>query len=219
MKEIKKTCIGIATLLTFGVGQNALAATVVNSAPAPGSDLDGDGIAYSMDNAEWVFNPEQYDGDGDGLADVIDPDDGDWLIPQPTDINLNVGGTYYIAPGDTLNINLSVNPWPGVGEPNQVPMEQFAYVGFQLDGVSSLDAFLLPFDPIATISADYLVTAGWDLNTSGTYNFTAYLNNNVGTWGTATGTVVVSAVPVPAAVWLFGSGLIGLIGFAKRKRK
>ncbi len=27
-----------------------------------------------------------------------------------------------------------------------------------------------------------------------------------------------SAVPVPAAVWLFGSGLIGLIGFAKRKK-
>ena len=26
-----------------------------------------------------------------------------------------------------------------------------------------------------------------------------------------------SVVPVPAAVWLFGSGLIGLIGFAKRK--
>ena len=28
-----------------------------------------------------------------------------------------------------------------------------------------------------------------------------------------------STVPVPAAVWLFGSGLIGLIGFAKRKTR
>jgi len=27
-----------------------------------------------------------------------------------------------------------------------------------------------------------------------------------------------SAVPVPAAVWLFGSGLIGLIGIARRKK-
>ena len=26
-----------------------------------------------------------------------------------------------------------------------------------------------------------------------------------------------SAVPIPAAVWLFGSGLIGLVGFARRK--
>ena len=28
----------------------------------------------------------------------------------------------------------------------------------------------------------------------------------------------VSAIPVPAAVWLFGSGLLALIGFARRKR-
>ena len=29
----------------------------------------------------------------------------------------------------------------------------------------------------------------------------------------------VSAVPVPAAVWLFGSGMLGLIGFARRKAR
>ena len=29
--------------------------------------------------------------------------------------------------------------------------------------------------------------------------------------------VVVSAVPVPAAAWLFGTGLLGLIGFGRRK--
>jgi len=28
----------------------------------------------------------------------------------------------------------------------------------------------------------------------------------------------VSAVPVPAAVWLFGSGLIGLVGVVRRKK-
>ena len=30
--------------------------------------------------------------------------------------------------------------------------------------------------------------------------------------------ITVSAVPVPAAAWLFGSGLLGLIGIAKRKK-
>jgi hypothetical protein len=29
---------------------------------------------------------------------------------------------------------------------------------------------------------------------------------------------VVSAIPVPAAVWLFGSGLLGLVGIARRKQ-
>jgi len=38
----------------------------------------------------------------------------------------------------------------------------------------------------------------------------AYEFDNSGTWS-------VSAVPVPAAAWLFGSGLLGLIGFSKRK--
>lgn len=33
------------------------------------------------------------------------------------------------------------------------------------------------------------------------------------------GTVNVSSVPVPAAVWLMGSGLIGLAGFSRRKNK
>ncbi len=32
------------------------------------------------------------------------------------------------------------------------------------------------------------------------------------------GTAVVAAVPVPAAVWLFGSGLLGLVGVARRKK-
>lgn len=34
-----------------------------------------------------------------------------------------------------------------------------------------------------------------------------------------TGDCSVNAVPVPAAVWLFGSGLLGLIGVARRRKK
>ncbi|MCF6203014.1 MAG: hypothetical protein L3J59_04980 [Methylococcaceae bacterium] len=34
----------------------------------------------------------------------------------------------------------------------------------------------------------------------------------------ASGSGSVSAVPVPAAVWLFGSGLVGLIGISKKKK-
>jgi hypothetical protein len=37
-------------------------------------------------------------------------------------------------------------------------------------------------------------------------------------WGLDNVQVQVSAVPVPAAVWLFGSGLIGLAAVARRKK-
>jgi len=50
--------------------------------------------------------------------------------------------------------------------------------------------------------------------TPGTYEWT---------WGSGASadafTLNVGAVPVPAAVWLFGSGLLGLIGVARRKAR
>lgn len=48
----------------------------------------------------------------------------------------------------------------------------------------------------------------------GTFIDTPDLNGH----GTGQLTLTVSAVPVPAAVWLFGSGLLGLVGYSKRKR-
>ena len=42
-------------------------------------------------------------------------------------------------------------------------------------------------------------------------------NSDLGHFVTVSVTSV-SAVPVPAAVWLFGSGLIGLVGVARRNR-
>jgi len=44
---------------------------------------------------------------------------------------------------------------------------------------------------------------------SGTYNY-AIPNDTI--------TLNIEAVPIPAAVWLFGSGLLGLVGMARRKK-
>ena len=51
----------------------------------------------------------------------------------------------------------------------------------------------------ATFVEEYNSTAGWISSLS-------------------SGTVSASVVPVPAAVWLFGTALIGLIGFGKRRK-
>ena len=64
------------------------------------------------------------------------------------------------------------------------------------------------------------------LNTSGISNVTLEFDLIAGGYASFDNLVIaasnvagdVSAVPIPAAVWLFGSGLIGLIGIARRKK-
>jgi len=48
------------------------------------------------------------------------------------------------------------------------------------------------------------------------YEFGGYMTNFDGEWTVYSESA--PAVPVPAAVWLFGSGLLGLVGMARRKK-
>jgi len=66
---------------------------------------------------------------------------------------------------------------------------------------------------------DFYVAAEIDANTKngfadGSNTFTMQFDDATGLTA-----VAMSAVPVPAAVWLFGSGLISLIGIARRKQQ
>ena len=55
---------------------------------------------------------------------------------------------------------------------------------------------------------------------SGGFSGTQYDLHLEGTFaGDITTIIQPSAIPVPAAVWLFGSGLLGLVGVARRKRQ
>ncbi len=55
------------------------------------------------------------------------------------------------------------------------------------------------------------------------YQFNVDTNNVIGVGSIGTGAVInvsgvsVAAVPLPAAVWMFASGLMGFLGFSKRK--
>jgi hypothetical protein len=50
---------------------------------------------------------------------------------------------------------------------------------------------------------------------NGTYSSISWTSTNENWYGITVGTAV---VPIPPAFWLFGSGLLGLIGIAKRKK-
>jgi len=60
--------------------------------------------------------------------------------------------------------------------------------------------------PVGDFTGD--IAGVWGTGTSGGGRYSANISN-----------LSATVVPVPAAVWLFGSGLVGLVGFAKRKSR
>jgi len=67
------------------------------------------------------------------------------------------------------------------------------------------DGSVIPDNLPATYSA---LLVGFEFDAAGT---------EIGSVFATVNSVTVSAVPVPAAAWLFGSGLLGLLGIARRK--
>ena len=100
------------------------------------------------------------------------------------------------------------------------------------------DIFGSPSDPFASIPTSGSYTDGglWHVNDGHSYRIyarvyaagwgggSAYIDDPLTfqlpsgvTFASASGSTYVAAVPLPATVWLFGSGLLGLIGVARRK--
>jgi len=69
-------------------------------------------------------------------------------------------------------------------------------------------SYVIGFSERDYVSTDVCVTMPFGSCINGYYD--ASVTNNRGTW-------TVSAVPVPPALWLFGSGLLGLVGISRRK--
>jgi len=82
---------------------------------------------------------------------------------------------------------------------------------------------LLNTGPFSNIQSYYwsateyapFTTYAWDFSTINGYQGSSNKSNSYYGWAVRSGDV--SAVPVPAAMWLFGSGLLGLVGVARRK--
>lgn len=82
------------------------------------------------------------------------------------------------------------------------PLGQTNNVGVNLNCTSASGNF--------TCFAEHKITVAEDPGSAGFATWVAQ-------WD-VTGTITPAPVPIPAAVWLFGSGLLGLVGIARRKR-
>ena len=84
--------------------------------------------------------------------------------------------------------------------------------GDDINKAGSLSFMLNPGDDFYVITEVEAISKGGYAD--GWNTFTMSFEDDTG----LTAATAVSAVPVPAAVWLFGSGLLGLVGVARRKR-
>jgi len=94
------------------------------------------------------------------------------------------------------------------------------------NGAGTVDGIMV--NAMSAVTGDFIVatvqfqTVGAALSSSG-LTLTELFTNPWASGGSAINPIFldgnVSVVPVPGAVWLFGSGLIALMSFARRKRK
>ncbi len=210
---MKKTAIAAALLLVSGVA---------SAAPITSIELTGGTFSMDYTNFDQIAPGEfanmtvgGYDGGARIAADLATNSIGYFqfgnfgpVLASTMQDPLNNGSNYRPLTGDITNgvLTLDLDSWTAwynnslfnQGTNNEC-VDVFGTV------TCSTGAATTTYD---AVTGEF--TAAWDSVIVG-----GSFNGNVGQW-VITGNV--SAVPVPAAVWLFGSGLIGLAGIARRRK-
>ncbi|MCW8933984.1 MAG: VPLPA-CTERM sorting domain-containing protein [Gammaproteobacteria bacterium] len=133
--------------------------------------------------------------------------------------SFNFDDTIAVSATDIINLN----PATWMISENQNAGGGFFKFDLQLDGTGGSRTELLSFS-ISGVDGDMVTSyaTGSSLNPSSSEYFAAHVAgfdeiNGVTSAQFAGSSLVV--VPVPAALWLFGSGLIALAGFARSKKR
>ena len=195
---LKKTAIATAMALTLGVGS----AQAVSVSTGGTFDMyDPTGALINVDTA---------------ITGFVDQDAGTWGVASTNTFYgllwTASGGTLYTAPG-TYTISLDDSATGGVGTAGQTMT--FTVGEGQVGGA-------IKFAWGSTTGID--VVNVWNVNADGSLSYATVPGMIDGPFPgfqasfELTSPGLVSAVPVPAAVWLFGSGLLGLVGVARRKK-
>ena len=197
----------IITLLALSVSTANAALITVNDSSFENTDIAANSFQYTPASPDWTFNA------GSGLIDPFSlftsseaPDgsqfafiQGDGIFSQ--DIVFDTTGNYTISyfeagriftPGQEGNLDYQISVGGSVVHTDSTFTDQ---------AFSLVETSFFTTAGTHTLSFSGLTTVG-----DHTGFFDAISINSV------------APVPVPAAVWLFGSGLLGLIGVARRKQ-
>jgi len=231
-------CFGFGNCVTLGTGilwdnTNAGQTTfvqTVTAGPLPagtyGSGIVGDGVMGVIDFnlsggniSVTSFSQDSYLNTACGTFFLRGPDTSGMGGSIDATGNMVFDPTGRLALAASFSTTLGENPWNldngsdglGTGLYEQFTTgttsnrKKGVSPGFTLTGTTLQDAG-------AGIWTGTLVSAGNIGTTWGGFNLTQYSEE----WNIKI--TFTSAVPVPAAVWLFGSGLAGLVGVARRRR-
>ena len=226
MMKINKCFAAPILVAVFSISSVANAALVERLGGLAYYDTEAD-LTWLAD-ANYAWN-SLYDNDGrmtwaeantwaTGLS--VGGVDG-WRLPTTIDAG-NDGRTY-------TNIYEGVDYGYNITTHSELSNLYFNVLGnkayYDTNGIYQSDYNLKNTGPFSYVQSYYYWSGTeYDNNTDEAWFFDfdgGFQNSGINTpsyyaWAVQSGDV--SAVPVPAAVWLFGSGLIGLIGVARRKK-
>lgn len=168
----------------------------------------GSDVAAPWNDPENALGIPDYDGTGNTAVSL---GEGGWAIFQFTDNSLTTSGD------DTADLHIfevgGVTEWFNV----QISIDASSWIdlGNVLGQPTSID-----IDPIAGVTLwekySYVMLTDISPNQSGS----PYGEADIDAIGAiSSAPPVVSTVPVPAAVWLFGTAIAGFAGFSRYKKK
>ena len=221
---IKTSAMAAAMLLCTGAAQAGFQDIAINGGFETGTFNDG------TPDASWqVFN-----NNGTSAITSVNPSSGTYAanlnVPvrsqtdpaaDPLIKNANLGAGL-LTPGSSITVT-----WDMRGSLEGAGGVIFVELFSELAGGGTSKAEIYTGGPLAPTAAwtpySWTTTLGPDVNGGATLQLKASCGPVEGCgvdayFDNVTISTDVAAVPVPAAVWLFGSGLLGLIGVARRKK-
>lgn len=176
-------------------------------------------------NFALVTIDELSNGDIEFTIDLCGDSSSSACSPDPQNNPQNIEQFGFNITGDPNSVDLALGDfilpstdWTVDFAPPPITLDGFGAFDVAVQWSGSGPAGLDPLTFIISKEGDSIASYATDGSTGGQPNAGSLFAAKIASTGPGAFIGGGSPVPVPAAVWLFGSGLFGLVGVARRKK-